>query len=120
MKSILLVEDGLFMNVMKAVLHDYELTCVSSMEETKAALRERTLFGKKRFSLIVLDLDLPDSSIEKTVEQIPEIIKLGNGARLLVVSGFDIPPIPGTIDAFSKLENNFVEKLPNLVRDLTS
>lgn len=124
MKSVLLIEDTMFLGVMETVLQDFEVTATTTLEGAFHALRQRLIEGKRHFNLIVLDLGLPDSTPEHTVDVIPELIRLGGGARLLIVSGYPEwagpgATVRGATDSLWKLDEDFSKKLVDKVNDLT-
>lgn len=72
------------------------------------------------FSLVLLDLMLPDSRGMETVERIPEF--LFTGASVVVVTGFDVTEslcrevrARGALDLLFKTDHGFVDRLRNLI-----
>jgi CheY-like chemotaxis protein len=80
---ILIVEDNkMIANVLAAILYPIAKTIdlAFSLTEAKQKLHE------KGFTVVTLDLDLPDSTPAQTIEQIREL-KSGRHHRVIVISG---------------------------------
>lgn len=124
MKSVLLVEDTSFIKLMSAMLQGYEVVPARTLEGAFRAIKKRRDAGLKRFGVIVLDLDLPDSLPNETVEAIPRLIAESSGPRLLIVSGYAefeaASRLGGAVNFLWKLDDSFHEKLRGVVDDLSA
>jgi len=83
MKSALLIEDdnGVVQAVASALL-GYVKKSAGTMTEAIAALREN------EFDVVFLDLDLPDSKPERTLEMLPMLRMLAKDSALIIMTGF--------------------------------
>jgi CheY-like chemotaxis protein len=124
MKSVLLVEDTAFIKLMSAMLQGYEVVPARTLAGAFRAIAKRRDKGLNRFSVIVLDLDLPDSPPEQTVAQIPRLISESSGPRVLIVSGYEAfeaaSRLGGAVNFLWKLDENFHQKLRDVVNDLSA
>lgn len=81
--ELLCIEDNVALIAYLAALFPGKVTGVSNLKDGLEAIRQRN----GQWPFIVLDLALPDSSLEATIKQIPAM-KVLNPGVLVVMTGF--------------------------------
>ena len=82
MKALIIEDDSGVCAAVRAVITAYEITAAETMDVAISTLQNDT------FDIVFLDLALPDSTVEKTLQLIPLLRRLAGNAGIILMTGF--------------------------------
>lgn len=100
MSMLIIEDDDLFLELMRKTLGLHDVRVARTMAEALAMIDVHSP------EVILLDLSLPDSPLEKTLAQIEELKRRSKNATLIVITGH--PDISTVHDTATKGGANFV------------
>lgn len=83
MKSVLIIDDDKWITAsLSSILIGYAKKAAHSMHDAISALQEHN------FDVVFLDLKLPDSEPERTIEMLPLLRRLAGNAAFILMTGY--------------------------------